>query len=86
MLAIETTSDRPAPEAQIATFACCAQRLATRSGFNCGVFATTITLLANKPMNAEYLIEQAMMIAYRWAGYALLNWADDAAMLALVFC
>ncbi len=37
-------------------------------------------------MNAEYLIDQAVMLAYRWAGYALLNWADDAAMLALVFC
>ena len=23
---------------------------------------------------------------YQWAGYALLNWVDDAALLALMFC
>ena len=37
-------------------------------------------------MTADYLIEQAVILAYRWAGYALLNLADDAAMLAMVFC
>ena len=25
-------------------------------------------------------------LAYRWSGYALLNWADDPAILAFVFC
>lgn len=41
----------------------------------------------NGPLvNAEYLIEQAVALAYRLAGYALLNWADDAALLALMFC
>jgi hypothetical protein len=37
-------------------------------------------------MTAEYLIDLTVMLAYRWAGYALLNWADDAAILALMFC
>lgn len=37
-------------------------------------------------MTADNFIEQAMMLAYRWAGYAMLNLADDAAMLALLFC
>lgn len=37
-------------------------------------------------MAAEYLIDEIMVLAYRWAGYALLNWADDAAILALMFC
>jgi hypothetical protein len=37
-------------------------------------------------MTAEYLFEQAVMLSYRWAAYALLNLADDAALLALVFC
>ena len=37
-------------------------------------------------MAAEYLIDEVMVLAYRWAGYALLNWADDAAILALMFC
>ena len=34
----------------------------------------------------EYLLDQALALGYRWAGYALLNWADDAALLALMFC
>jgi hypothetical protein len=34
----------------------------------------------------EYLMDQALALGYRWAGYALLNWADDAALLALMFC
>ena len=37
-------------------------------------------------LNASDLIEQAVALAYRLAGYALLNWADDAALLALMFC
>jgi hypothetical protein len=37
-------------------------------------------------MKFEYVADQAMALAYRWAGYALLNWADDAAILALMFC
>ena len=37
-------------------------------------------------MSAQYLIDQAMVLAYRLAGYALLNWADDAAILAFMFC
>lgn len=49
-------------------------------------FAATITQPVNKLMTAEYLIDQTVMLAYRWAGYALLNWADDAAILALMFC
>ncbi len=41
----------------------------------------------NAPLlNAEYLVDQAVSLAYRLAGYALLNWADDAALLALMFC
>lgn len=31
-------------------------------------------------------MDQAMLLGYRWAGYALLNLADDAALLALMFC
>jgi len=37
-------------------------------------------------MSAQHLIEQATVWAYRLAGYALLNWADDAAILAFMFC
>lgn len=37
-------------------------------------------------MRAEYLMDQAIALIYRWAGYALLNWADDAALMALMFC
>ena len=37
-------------------------------------------------MAAEYLIDEVMVLAYRWAGYALLSWADDSAILALMFC
>ena len=37
-------------------------------------------------LTADALIDQAVLLAWRWAGFALLNWADDAAMLALVFC
>nr|WP_295774114.1 hypothetical protein [Rhodoferax sp.] len=37
-------------------------------------------------LSLEYLMDQAMIFGYRWAGYALMNLADDAAMLALMFC
>jgi hypothetical protein len=31
-------------------------------------------------------LEQAQLMAYRLSGHGLLNWADDPALLALVFC
>lgn len=34
----------------------------------------------------EYLLEQAILLGYRWAGYALLNLVDDAALIAIMFC
>ncbi len=37
-------------------------------------------------MRTEYLFDLATFHAYRLAGYALLNWADDAAILAFMFC
>jgi hypothetical protein len=37
-------------------------------------------------MNFEYLTELATFHAYRLAGYALLNLADDVALLAFMFC
>jgi hypothetical protein len=37
-------------------------------------------------MTFESLIDYAWMLACRLAGYVTLNWADDAAMLAIVFC
>ena len=37
-------------------------------------------------MTFEYFIEYAVFTAYRLGGYALLNWADDPALLAIVFC
>jgi hypothetical protein len=42
--------------------------------------------LVARLLNLEYLVDQAVVLGYRWAGYALLNLADDAAMLALMFC
>lgn len=36
-------------------------------------------------MTPQDLIEHATALAYRLAGYALLNWADDAALLAMMF-
>ena len=36
-------------------------------------------------MTTENLIDQVLWLAYRWVGYAMANWADAAAMLALVF-
>lgn len=38
------------------------------------------------PMTTQDLIAHAMVLAYRLAGYALDNLAEDAALLALVFC
>jgi hypothetical protein len=32
------------------------------------------------------LIEQALFLSYRLCAHALLNWADDPAVLAIVFC
>ena len=37
-------------------------------------------------MNTEELIELCLFMAYRAASYALLNLADDVALLALMFC
>ncbi len=41
-------------------------------------------------MNTEHWMdawmEAASMLMYRWGAYAMLNLADDAAMLALMFC
>ena len=37
-------------------------------------------------INTEELIELCLFMAYRAASYALLNLADDVALLALVFC
>ncbi len=37
-------------------------------------------------MNANDWIERLTMLSYRVASYAMLNLADDAAMLAFVFC
>jgi len=31
-------------------------------------------------------LERALLVAYRINGYALTQWADDAAMLAIIFC
>ena len=40
----------------------------------------------NAGMNAEYLFERLTVLSYRVASYAMLNLADDAAMLAFIFC
>jgi hypothetical protein len=32
------------------------------------------------------LIEQIVFASYRLSSHALLNWADDPALLAIVFC
>jgi hypothetical protein len=37
-------------------------------------------------MQSPEWMEQALYLMHRMAGYALLNWADDAAILALMFC
>ena len=37
-------------------------------------------------MNAENLFERLTVLSYRVASYAMLNLADDAAMLAFIFC
>ena len=38
------------------------------------------------PLNSADLSAWLAFLAYRWSGYALLNWADDPAILAFVFC
>ena len=48
--------------------------------------ATPIGQAGCLPMTTQDLIAQAMVLAYRLAGYALDNMAEDAALLALVFC
>jgi hypothetical protein len=37
-------------------------------------------------MPLEHLIEHALLLTYRLAGYALLNMVDDAAIMAMMFC
>ena len=37
-------------------------------------------------MTAQDLIAHATVLAYRLAGYALQNMAEDAALLAMIFC
>ena len=37
-------------------------------------------------MNASALLEHAMGLLYRLSAYTSLNLADDAALLALMFC
>jgi hypothetical protein len=41
---------------------------------------------AENQMSIEILIDQAVILAYRLAAYAIVNLIDDAAMLALLFC
>lgn len=36
-------------------------------------------------MNLQDLAAQATLLIYRLAGYALLTWTDDAAILAMMF-
>jgi hypothetical protein len=37
-------------------------------------------------LNVENILDQALVFGYRFASYALMNLADDAAILALMFC
>jgi hypothetical protein len=37
-------------------------------------------------VNFAGLIEQIALLNYRLSSHALLNWADDPALLAIVFC
>ena len=37
-------------------------------------------------MPLDDLIAHALVLAYRLAGYALLNLVDDAAIMAMMFC
>ena len=39
-----------------------------------------------RDVSAELLVDRAMAVAYRLAEYALLNLAEDAAILAFMFC
>lgn len=41
---------------------------------------------ARRQMTLEQLIDQAAYTAYRLGAYVLLHWADDPALLAIVFC
>lgn len=40
----------------------------------------------NRGMTTQDVIDQAVALTYRLSGYVLLNLADEAAILALVFC
>ncbi len=42
--------------------------------------------MENTALRIEHLVEQIVALMYRWTGYALTNWADDAALLAVMFC
>jgi hypothetical protein len=37
-------------------------------------------------VNLAGLVEQIAFFSYRLCSHALLNWADDPALLAIVFC
>ena len=37
-------------------------------------------------MTMYELYEQAQWLAFRFSTYALMNWMDDPALLAIVFC
>jgi len=37
-------------------------------------------------VSLDRLVEQALFFSYRLCNHALLNWADDPALLAIVFC
>ena len=40
----------------------------------------------NRPMDVDDWMQAALALAYRVSAYALLNLADDAAFLAILFC
>jgi len=40
----------------------------------------------NADMHVDHWIERLTLLTYRVASYATLNLADDAAMLAFIFC
>ena len=47
---------------------------------------TPLRRTAPPSMTAQDLIAHATVLAYRLAGYALQNMAEDAALLAMMFC
>jgi hypothetical protein len=48
--------------------------------------AEIIAHLAEAPMHLDDLIANTVVLAYRLAGYAMLNLIDDAAIMAMMFC